>query len=548
NNRVDCDGSDGMGRSMLAQRDRLAQGRFPSGAVEATSGRQQWMLVFVAFFLLFGAWSVAAPHAGSPDEDDHVLRAYDVAGGNIWPTLAEERNKTGVSVMAPRSLIRERCWQWDPTKSVACTSDPGGDRTLERTYLVAGRYQPVYYGLVGLPLRWSPDWLGILLARFISCAVCAALLAMALTDAMRWSSHRLVAVGVLVAVTPMAVEIGSSVNPNGLEIAAGVALFSAAVPLLRRTESRVERSLLWHFGIAGTVLSASRVLGPLWVAIGIVALVLIPPNWLKIRQLLRQRAVLAWSALMGVAACGSLAWTYAFDAGNLGDFTGGRQVGLGERLRSCIEAIGIVADQMVGVTSWLDTRLPSPFYLIWQFFAAALVVWGFVLADRRGRVSLVALMAGAFGIPFIMQFAIVNKYGLITQGRYVLPVAASVPILATFLIQKHGLGRDHSLVLLRMCAVLLLPLHLICLAYTMVRWQGGIKKDGLLDTLNPLAGEWHPPLGSATPLVAATAGLLLLGWILWNEESAPTAPECPEPSELSELSEQAVQPGAPVPG
>ena len=39
-------------------------------------------------------------------------------------------------------------------------------------------------------------------------------------------------------------------------------------------------------------------------------------------------------------------------------------------------------DQMVGVTSWLDTYLPAPLYRIWQFTAAGLLLWATVLLNH----------------------------------------------------------------------------------------------------------------------------------------------------------------------
>ncbi len=60
--------------------------------------------------------------------------------------------------------------------------------------------------------------------------------------------------------------------------------------------------------------------------------------------------------------------------------------------------------------------------------------------------------------------------------------------------------------------VVLLPIHLLALGFTMIRWQHGqVRGAGL----NPLAGPWHPVLGSITPLVAAVAGLAVIGWLAW---------------------------------
>src|SRR5207244_3144131 len=157
---------------------------------------------------------------------------YAVADGQVFPHPAEAVNKTGAFFEVPGSLIRQWCWQFHPDVSAACSPEPGGDTTLRRQGIIIGRYLPVYYAVVGVPVRLAPDWLGVMLARLLSAVICAFFLANAMTDAMLWSRHRLMAVGVLAAVTPMAVHIAGAVNPNGPEIAAGAALFAAAIPLL----------------------------------------------------------------------------------------------------------------------------------------------------------------------------------------------------------------------------------------------------------------------------------------------------------------------------
>ena len=125
------------------------------------------------------------------------------------------------------------CYHWAPARSAACAPVPGaGGKTPTTVITGAGRYNPVYYAAVGEPLVLWPNWTGILLARLISAALCAAFLASAWLSCLEWRRSRLLIAGLLVAATPAFFELTGAVNPNSLEIAAGISLAAAAIPLL----------------------------------------------------------------------------------------------------------------------------------------------------------------------------------------------------------------------------------------------------------------------------------------------------------------------------
>jgi hypothetical protein len=495
--------------------DSLATRDDREPAVRRRSAGFLWSLIFAAFFLLLGGWALAAPYVGAPDEGDHMMRAYAAADGQIFPELVTTKSGTGGRFTVPRGLVPEYCWQFHGTKPAACAGEPGGDRTPVRQDVIVGRYPPLYYAVVGIPLRLFPDWTGILLARLTSAAMCAALFANALADALRWSRHRLLAVGVIAAFTPMAAHMAGAVNPNGLEIAAGVALAAAAVPLFQLPEAHRSHRLLRHLGLAAVTMCAIRVLGPLWVSIVVVALML-PLTRARLAGWWRWRAARRWFLIVVAVMAASAAWTLTFQANEIGDYTGGRHYQKVQAVRLAMWHARNWFDQMVGVMSWLDAVMPPFVYVLWQGAIAALLVWGLALADRGGRLTFLALGAGALGVPFALQVAFVNETGFVTVGRYLLPMAVALPILAALLLQRSGLAAAASRSVVRILTVVLLPLHLVCLSFTMVRWQRGetVEFAGGLGVINPLAGFWHPPLGSVVPLLLATAGVVLLGWLV----------------------------------
>ncbi len=479
--------------------------------------RPAWIIAFTGFFLLIGAWALAAPYNGTPDEWAHVIRAAGVASGQVVAASVPDAEGGGGYQTVPHSLVPDSaCWQFDPSKPASCAQEPGGDTTAIRDKDPSGRYHPWYYAIVGGPMVLFPNWTGIILARLISAALSAALLATALLDALRWSRYRFLAAGVLVAATPTAAMLGGAINPNGTEIAAGVAFFAAAVPLFHTKSAERSRSLLWHAGIAGLALISMRAGGPLWFSVAIASL-LLPWRWATLRGLWGWRAARWWGFGIGFAMLVSVGWTELLKTtAFMGDFTYGQHHGHVEAilLESNYER-GYV-DEMVAVGSWLDTRLPSSVYIVWESIAAALILAGFILGNRLGRWRLGTLALGGLGIPFAMQILWVNKSGFITQGRYLLPVAAGLPILGAFLIQQYGVSATASRSVLRSCVVTLLPIHFAFLWYTMVRWQHGINWKAGLRGLNPLAGPWQPPLGSLLPLLASAVGILVVGWLVWD--------------------------------
>src|SRR5258706_6652002 len=125
-----------------------------------------FVVAFVGYFLLAGAWALALPTNGTYDEKQHLVRAYAVWTGQFLPH-ARGVDATGFptdAIDGPRSLLPENpdcAWHPKPPKPASCQR-PVTDRTIGLVPTSAGRYSPVYYLAVGLPLRLSPDATGLI--------------------------------------------------------------------------------------------------------------------------------------------------------------------------------------------------------------------------------------------------------------------------------------------------------------------------------------------------------------------------------------------------
>ncbi len=272
--------------------------------------RRTWLIAFLGLVLLGFGWAFATPYDGGPDEGDHIVRAYGVATGQLVLKPEDAALGGGGFVEAPRGLAVDRCWQFDPTTSASCAGSPGSDRTLDRVPTSAGRNAPVYYAIVGVPIAISPNWAGVLTARGLAVVLCGLLLATALADSLHWSRHRIMGAGVVAATTPMVAHLMGSINPSALELSSAIAFFAAAVPLLFHPEARRNSSLLTHTGLAALALATTRMLGPVWLGLAVLML-LLPWRRARLAQLWGWRRLRRWVYAMALAVLLGALWTVA---------------------------------------------------------------------------------------------------------------------------------------------------------------------------------------------------------------------------------------------
>ena len=85
---------------------------------------------------------------------------------------------------------------------------------------------------------------------------------------------------------------------------------------------------------------------------------------------------------------------------------------------------------MVGWFGWLDTPAPVGVHLAWAVALLATVLLG-LRAARPVRAALVVLLGiGTVAIPVVLELASANTVGFYWQGRYTLPLAVGVPLVA----------------------------------------------------------------------------------------------------------------------
>jgi Predicted membrane protein (DUF2142) len=470
------------------------------------------LLTAAAFLLLSGAWALALPVNGTYDENQHIVRAYAVVTGRLLPTgnAVDSVGLPAEAFAAPRSLLPENaaCTWWPKPPKPASCQHAVTDRSTTEMPSQAARYSPVYYLLVGLPLRISPDLDGVVAARLLSALLSACLLGAAAAIAARLGNRLLLAALVLVS-TPLVLNLAGSVNPNGLEISAGVLLFTALLALVRGQsppERRVTSWLLAAAGVSGALLmTAKQESGPVLFA-GVVAACLLVGRRPRLAELVRDRRTWAVvGAPVAVAAAFAAWWLSYSSVTNVKRLPGhGLPYGTVEILRRLPGTrFRFYLDQVVARFSYGETGVSELMIIAWYALIAALVLPALWLGTLRLRLAIAGIFVVCLGLLVTMEVHYVPTYGWYSQSRYVMALGAGIVLLAPFGERMLSvLGERGLLGLPVVCLVAAtVPLDIYALVRVMTRFSVGIAAS-----FDPFGGSWRPPLGSFVPLVAALLG------------------------------------------
>ena len=485
--------------------------------------RRVWWTSFVLVALLSALWGIANPPFAAPDEPAHVLRAYALAHGDLTgntPTRQQVR-RLGLTdrddylvVRAPAvyATASRACFAGNGNRTAACLRFGHSERLTEQGTYVA-RHPPGYYALVG-PVTWFvPDGsAAVHVMRLIGAVITGAFVATAITALRRAGATRVVAVGLAIAITPMVLFVSSVVNPSALEIAAAIAVWVCGYLLVRSAAERVDRRLVTAVGIAGCVLALSRQLGPLW--LGLIALTLLGvSNRDGLHNLARSTWARVWAASIVVASLVQVGWDVIVKPLDV-TRSGNSPVNIGttEVLRITFGRTFPRYREMIGSFGWLDTPAPALTWLPWTILLGLLVVAVVLWSTRRQVAVLLGLLAATIIVPAVIETPTYADAGTLTwQGRYTLPLAIGVPILAAGMLSTSERGRQ--LVNSRLvwtAGVVLAGAQIVAFGQNLRRYTVGT--DG------PIAfwgsARWSPPLPRLFLIVVFAAVTIAFVWWL----------------------------------
>lgn len=464
---------------------------------------------FVLVFLNMAAWSLASPLFASPDEPAHVVRAVAVDHGQLIGTPVGGPSSSVTSVTVPASIADSEqypdCFAFKISVPASCAQPLTTSTRSVEAKTSAGRYPPLYYAIVGIPSLVSDSTTGIYLMRLFSAALAALFVALAFMSICVWSKRTFMLVGVLLALTPMTLFLGGVVNPNGTEICAALCMWTAGLVLVLERADDPPRGLVIVLTASVVMLMLSRGISPLWVALILVVLAILAGRRALV-QLLRSTSLRVSIAVMVLSAVIAVAWIVVAHANDLqsGEVTLPKG-GAGHLLLDFWSLTGNWLQQMIGVFGWLDTPSPLLTYLTWYAVIGVVVFLALSSARPRGNIALVVLVAMVVLVPIAISYHEAHRLDLFWQGRYILPMATGIPIVATALI-------DGAAVLDTIRSRLTV---LICVAigaadfaafYTAQRRYA----TGLPGPANILDGTWGPPLGNTVMTLWSLVATVLL--------------------------------------
>jgi hypothetical protein len=442
-------------------------------------------IFLIAFVVLCGAgaiWSAATPLLGAPDEPSQIVKAVSVADG-VWSARCYVTGAHGPpSVQCTANTVDAKGFEGVPTfydmvespeprgpqqahsqicftsKSQIRGSIPAScarslnrkpdayDRSLASNLYAPSyqaRYPPLYYFVVGMPSHIGQSTIDLYLMRLASAAFSAIFLALALTTALVYSRNRMLIAGLVVAATPMVFFLAGVINPSGLEIACGIAVWTAGAILVTERLAAPPKGLVAIFGLSAVFLESVRSLSPFWLALTVIALLACAERCGLVNAL-RTRAVQMCAAVVVLFGIVAVWWIVALHSTDLYLGTTNHavpaSVSTSTILKTALEHNRYFLPGMIGVFGWFDTYSPPFTFIVWYALVGVLILGAVIRSPRR--VVPFAVLIAVVVVPALIVTSHAHTDGYTWSGRDAMPFAVGLPILSTALL---GTGRSRPL-------------------------------------------------------------------------------------------------------
>lgn len=487
----------------------------PIGVESHLRPRTAFWATLAGTWLISVLWALGSPLMAAPDEPAHAAKAAAVVRGQL---LGDEVGApVGAGWVVVPDLFAEAqklpgCFAYRPDVPANCSALPDSDlATPTRVLTSAVRYSPTYYLVAGLPSLWGSGPATLYAMRILSALLSSLMLALAVKTLCESKSSWLT-LGTVVGLTPMVFFLNGSINPQSVEISSAVLVWVAAFAVIRAPTPDAALPLVRRLTWGAVFLLTTRSLGPLFflVIIGVVGLL---SSRSAVLAVLRFRRFWGWFAVMTVAAVAAVGWILA--AGSLD--TGPRVVSYPD-LTGRQLTLKVLTDSWaylqnaLGVFGWNDTGLPGWGYLAVAAPITFVVIIGLSLAGWWQRSVWWGLLGLVIALPFVAQWNEARFINVFWQGRYSLPLAVGLPIVAGLLATPLGsrLPGWFTTRVTRGMLWVLAPVQTFAFAVNLRRNVNG-ETGGLL---RPDADAWLPPVQPHVLLAAAAAGWAVLT-VVW---------------------------------
>jgi hypothetical protein len=292
----------------------------------------------------------------------------------------------------------------------------------------------------------------------------------------------------------------------------------------------LDTRLVVRLAIAAAALALTRQLGPFWLAL--VAATLAALGGVAVVKALWASRAFRYAVGAAVAATVvQLAWLVG--AGTL-DSSNSNTPGVPGSLSNVANgSLGrglVYYDELIGVFGWRDTSPPTAVFLLWTAAIAAVATIGILLARRPVVMAMLSTALLTWLLPIAFETRDAHNAGYFWQGRYTLPLAVGVPILAAFGSAESGRIRRVASGRVLWCLGVALGVSQV-LAFGQAIRRYAVGAHGPNNFFTDTA--WSPPIPAALLLigfaiaVAAWYALLLAHPTRSDEPDEPYVPSAP---------------------
>lgn len=516
---------------------------------QRTAGRRRAITAAVLLGALALVWILGTVPSGGPDEPSHLIRAGALARGELDGEIFELPAWLG----HPSTLCFELQEQ-QPANCATATTAPEGESFL----LTRSTGYPVWGHLAPGLGTYFPGPAGNQLARVFDAAIPIGLLIAGLALAVRRGRRALGASAL--AITPMAWFSIIVVNPSGLVIAGGFALWAGLLSAQRVSRDQPDRLMSWTLAAGWAAAVLPRRDGMIWAA-AIVA-ICAAAGLVDLRGLVRRLGV-GPLLLIAASTLATLGWAatsdtvsskFLFGAPLLpligaaihhlwvsrpsrpqrvvlgaGIIVGGgvaaalvmarRRGGFdGELLQRIVGQTGLNLEEAIGLLGWLDSPLPRTALFLWVL-ALGMLVSAALMTKRTSAVGVAAAIVG-LGIiaAWVLEMSQGNNSSTYWQGRYFLPLLIGLPMVLGWSKRQRSADDDADAVDEDVDAEQTLLVAVVGVAAIVMTMAFGasMRRWGVGTAGSILPWEWDtygtriPPWTLLIAHVAVSAGLVRL--------------------------------------
>ena len=444
----------------------------------------------IAMFALTAVWSLMTPLFSGPDEPANYIKSAAVIRGewvgsefppslqmSYWTTYVHVNPQFGTPNLIP--------WQFAsfpdrPGYDIAIDDAPANDVP---TWTNMGRYPVLPFLFSGVGTLLGPHDMSVRVARLMTSAICAALLAMA---ALTMRRREISSVGILMAVVPGTIFLASTMNPSAIEICAAIAMWSVSPIVI---SGSLERWSSFVFAISGSFLILTRPLGPVFYVVILLLCYIATSNRAKLMQSVRAhwRVIAVHLATILFAAWWYLA-IYSFHLSPKVS-AGLPSISIRSQIESALRHIPTLLDQAVGNFGWLDSPMPRGALVIFTFALLTLIGRGLRSMTSREIIALVVLAAMTVSLVVAQDlnyYALLRNFG--SQGRHIVPLLVGLPIIAA---GSLAWKRDWEVAAVSIWGLVMVWAGLGALRRYTVGINGNNAMDMFVDRVwNPVLGFW----------------------------------------------------------